>query len=140
MWAHITRMKTKDIFTTGDYFLPFVQIHMVPIRTSVICSAVSFNSKNRIEKCLFLMSTKRELGGSCSVLSTGTFLYAMASYLAWNWMVSVNKATMKYGCYGLDTFCLVFPPLSDTSSSRINCLPLPSKDDTYSTSKSSSAR
>jgi hypothetical protein len=33
-------MKTKDIFTTEDYFLPFVQIHMVPIQTSVICNAV----------------------------------------------------------------------------------------------------
>lgn len=50
MWVHITLMKTKDIFTTEDYFLPFVQIHMVPIQTSAFSNAISFNPKNRVHK------------------------------------------------------------------------------------------
>lgn len=50
MWVPITLRKTRDIFTTEDYLLPFAQIHMVPIQTQALSNVVLFNPKNRVHE------------------------------------------------------------------------------------------
>lgn len=112
MRVHITLLKTKGIFTTRDYFLPFAQIHMVPIQMSVI--RVPSHSNPRIRFIVFAPNLRGKnfflWGVSLFYLPQFNCSGSMACTLNGSRMANVNEVGMEYGFSALVTPCLISIP------------------------------